>query len=51
MTKVPLNVRVDPDLRKQLQEIAKRQNRPLSNLVETVLLEFVKETMNESKPG
>lgn len=49
MSKVPLNVRINPELRKQLQEITKQQNRPLSNLVETVLLEFVKSESNKQK--
>ncbi|MGR6034417.1 MAG: CopG family transcriptional regulator [Candidatus Nitrosoglobus sp.] len=42
MTRVLLNVRINPELRQQLKEIAKQQNRPLSNLVETVLMEFAK---------
>jgi predicted transcriptional regulator len=37
-----LNVRVDTELKKQLQELAKRENRTLSNLVETVLTTYAK---------
>lgn len=37
MAKVLLNVRIDRDLREQLQAIAREQNRTLSNLVETEL--------------
>ena len=37
MTKVLLNVRIDRELREQLQTIAREQNRTLSNLVETEL--------------
>ncbi|MGR6105839.1 MAG: CopG family transcriptional regulator [Candidatus Nitrosoglobus sp.] len=42
MAKVPLNVRINPELREQLKIIAKQQNRPLSNLLETVLMEYAK---------
>lgn len=49
MAKIPLNVRIDPELRKQLQVIAKQHNRPLSNLVETVLLEYVKREFTAKK--
>lgn len=41
MERVPLNVRIDRDLRENLQEIAREQNRTLSNLVETALLHIV----------
>lgn len=41
MAKVLLNVRIRPEIREQLQEIAEGQNRTFSNLVETVLLAFV----------
>lgn len=37
MDRVPLNVRIDRDLRERLQAIAREQNRTLSNLVETEL--------------
>ena len=39
MERVPLNVRIGRDLREQLQEIARQQNRTLSNLVETALMQ------------
>ena len=41
MAKVLLNVRIDPELRKQLQALAEQQNRTLSNLVETELKRVV----------
>ena len=37
MAKILLSVRIDHDLREQLQAIAREQNRTLSNLVETEL--------------
>lgn len=40
MAKVPLNVRIDPALRERLIELAEQENRPLSNLVETVLKKY-----------
>jgi predicted transcriptional regulator len=43
MKKVPLNVRIDADLRERLIELAKQDNRPLSNLVETLLKQYVAE--------
>jgi predicted HicB family RNase H-like nuclease len=39
--KVPLNVRIDPELRRRLQAVASEQNRTLSNLVETELKRLV----------
>ncbi|ADE16927.1 CopG domain protein DNA-binding domain protein [Nitrosococcus halophilus Nc 4] len=42
MAREYLNVRVDSDLKKQLQELAKRENRTLSNFVETVLGNYAK---------
>ena len=44
MAKVLLNVRIDPVLREQLQELAREQNRTLSNLVETELKRLVATT-------
>ncbi|MDV7391187.1 hypothetical protein RZS08_07535 [Arthrospira platensis SPKY1] len=41
MDRVPLNVRIGRDLREQLQAIAHKQNRTLSNLVETELKRLV----------
>ncbi|WP_240761824.1 ribbon-helix-helix protein, CopG family [Nitrosococcus wardiae] len=37
-----LNVRIDSELKKKLQELAKGENRTLSNLVETVLANYAK---------
>lgn len=44
MERVPLNVRIDRDLREQLQNLAHDQNRTLSNLVETELKRVVAES-------
>ena len=44
MAKVLLSVRIDPVLREQLQELAREQNRTLSNLVETELKRLVATT-------
>ncbi len=44
MERVPLNVRIDRDLREQLQSLAHDQNRTLSNLVETELKRVVAES-------
>jgi len=44
MERVPLNVRIDRNLREQLQSLAREQNRTLSNLVETELKRLVATT-------
>jgi len=49
MAKVLLNVRIDRDLREQLQAIAREQNRTLSNLVETELKRLVATTGNHAQ--
>ncbi len=42
MAKILLNVRIDADLKAQMIELAKEENRPLSNLVETILLDYAR---------
>ncbi len=49
MERVPLNVRIDRTLREQLQELAREQNRTLSNLVETELKRLVATTGNHAQ--
>ena len=49
MGRVPLNVRIDRTLREQLQELAREQNRTLSNLVETELKRLVATTGNHAQ--
>lgn len=49
MERVPLNVRIDRDLRENLHEIAREQNRTLSNLVETALLQVVADAKGEAR--
>lgn len=44
MPKIPLNIRIDPQLLKQLKAQAKKENRTLSNLVDTILRNYVKKT-------
>ncbi len=43
MAKIPLNVRVAPELRERLKKQFHRENRTLSNLVDTILREYVDE--------
>lgn len=40
--KVILNAKVDLELREELKDLAEKKNRTLSNLVETVLRDYVK---------
>ena len=49
MERVPLNVRIDRNLREQLQSLAREQNRTLSNLVETELKRLVATTGNHAQ--
>ena len=49
MERVPLNVRIDRGLRDRLQAEAQRQNRTLSNLVETALLQVVAATGEDAR--
>ena len=44
MAKIALNVRIKPEMRARLQEIAMEQNRTLSNLVETALKRVIAES-------
>ena len=39
MPKIPLSLRIDPDVKTALEELARRQNRSLANLVETIARE------------
>ena len=48
MARVPLNVRIPPELRTRLIALAEEENRPLSNLVETVLKRYAE--AREPKP-
>ncbi len=48
MARVPLNVRIPPELRARLIDLAAQENRPLSNLVETVLKRYAEQ--REPKP-
>ena len=49
MAKIALNVRIDPELRAALIRLAKEENRPLSNLVETVLKHYSAGAKTEPK--
>ena len=42
-----MSLRISPELRKQLQKIACNQNRTMSNLIKTVLLEYVNNNEGE----
>ena len=44
MAKIPLNVRVDPDLLRQIKEAARTENRTVSNLVDTALRRYVEKS-------
>ena len=44
-----LSVRLDQELINKLKLIAKDENRPLSNLVETILKQYVKKNSEKSE--
>jgi hypothetical protein len=45
-----ISIRFDPELRAELEKIAQRENRKLSNLVETVLREYVESQRRKRAP-
>lgn len=45
----PIAIRFDPELRAELEKIAARENRKLSNLVETVLRQYVEAQKRKAK--
>ena len=49
ITRKQTSFRLNEDLLKRLQEEAKRHNRSLNNLVESVLMAFVAERPNKTK--
>jgi len=48
MAKIPLNIRIDPELRERLKKQAHRENRTLSNLVDTILREYLEQKSRRS---
>ncbi len=49
MAKIPLNIRIDPELRERLKKQARRENRTLSNLVDTILREYLEQESRRSR--
>ena len=49
MAKIPLNIRIDPELRERLKKQAHRENRTLSNLVDTIAREYLDEKSRRSR--
>lgn len=45
-----MSFKIDKDLKDKLAELAKEQNRSLSNLIETVLMKFVQGESKDKKP-
>lgn len=44
----PLSIRISPDLKKDLEELASKDKRSLSSLVEIILVEYI-DNLKESK--
>lgn len=42
MAREYVNVRIDTELKRKIQEVAKEENRTLSNLIETILVDYAK---------
>jgi hypothetical protein len=51
MTKTPINLRLDPTLLAALKAQAARENRTLSNLVETALKEYLRLASRKKTDG
>ena len=49
MPKTPINVRIDPALLEQLRQLAKEQNRTVSNLVDTALRSYTENSRKSQK--
>ena len=49
MAKIPLNIRIDPELRARLKKQAGRENRTLSNLVDTIMREYLDQASRRSR--
>ena len=49
MEKIVISFKIDQGLKDRLAELAKEQNRSLSNLIETVLLKYAQEQVEEKK--
>lgn len=47
--KAPINVRIDPVLLEQIRQLAKEQNRTVSNLVDTALRVYVENSRKAQK--
>lgn len=49
MPKAPINVRIDHTLLEQIRQLAKEQNRTVSNLVDTALRVYVENSRKTQK--
>ena len=45
-----ISFKIDKELKKILAKVAKEENRSLSNLIETVLLQFAAQRQEDGKP-
>lgn len=50
MEKKVLSIRLSEEFIEELKEIAREENRPLSNLIETVLKQFIASRNGKSHP-
>jgi len=48
--KTMISLRIDKDLKDELADIAKEQNRSVSNLIETVLMKYAQQKTKGKKP-
>lgn len=42
MAKKQIGLKFEPELIEQIKEVAARENRPVNNLIETVMMDYVK---------
>ncbi len=50
MTKTARGITIDDDLWEKIKKLAKKENRPISNFIETVLIKHIEDTKQTEKP-
>lgn len=51
MTKSPFSLRLEPDLFERVKEQAKREHRPVNNLIELALIKYLEENEPKQNPA
>jgi len=51
MTKDVTTIRIDSNVMNRIKEVAKKENRPISNFIETVLIKYLEEIKEAKNPA